>query len=177
MKSATTPVASHARKSAPRRIDLEARASDSPHLSLKLWLRLLACTYTVESAVRTRLKKEFGISLARFDLLAQLERAPAGLKMNELSRRLMVTGGNVTGLTDQLESEGLVRRADDPTDRRAYAVKLTPAGRSLFNRMAAQHAIWIEELLAGLNRTEKAQSYRLLAKLKQHVAQDTQEGD
>lgn len=177
MKSAATQVAPQSRKRAPRRADPDAGAQDGTHLSLKLWLRLLACTYTVESAVRGRLKKAFGISMARFDLLAQLERAPAGLRMNELSRRLMVTGGNVTGLTDQLENEGLVVRADDPDDRRAYTVKLTPAGRALFNRMAAQHALWIEELLGGLNRTEKAQSYKLLAKLKQHVTQGIQQGD
>ncbi len=90
--------------------------------------------------------------------------------MNELSRRRMVTGGNVTGLTDQLEQEGLVLRADDPKDRRAYAVKLTPAGRTLFNRMAARHERWVVELFSGLTHADKAQTYRLLAKLKTHVA-------
>jgi len=176
MKTAASVATRSARKTTPRQVDLEARGEDSPQLSLKLWLRLLACTYTLESAVRARLKREFGISLARFDLLAQLERAPEGLKMSELSRRLMVTGGNVTGLTDQLEKEGLVVRTDDPHDRRAYAVKLTAVGRALFDRMATRHAQWIEELLAGLNRTEKASSYRLLAKLKRHVTDNaTQE--
>ena len=151
-------------------MDAEARVEDSHHLSLKLWLRLLACTQRVEARVRARLREEFGISLARFDLLAQLERSPQGLKMNELSRRLMVTGGNITGLTDQLEQEGLVLRTDDPKDRRAYAVKLTPRGRALFNKMAAQHERWIDELFSGLNMTEKYQSYRLLEKLKHHMS-------
>jgi DNA-binding MarR family transcriptional regulator len=113
-------------------VDLETRVTDEDHQALKLWLRLLACTNLVETDVRGRLRTEFGITLPRFDLMAQLERNPDGLKMNELSQRLMVSGGNVTGLTDQLEKEGLVIRMDDPEDRRAYTIKLTPAGRALF---------------------------------------------
>jgi len=95
-------------------VDLETRVTDEDHQALKLWLRLLACTNLVETDVRGRLRTEFGITLPRFDLMAQLERNPDGLKMNELSQRLMVSGGNVTGLTDQLEKEGLVVRMDDP---------------------------------------------------------------
>jgi DNA-binding MarR family transcriptional regulator len=154
----------------PPPVDVEARASDEHHQAIKLWLRLLACTTRIESDIRARLRGEFGITLARFDLLAQLERSAGGLKMGELSRRMMVSGGNVTGLTDELEKEGLVARQDDPADRRAYAVKLTPAGRALFARMAAVHERWVIDLLAGLNGGEKAQVYRLLAKLKQHLA-------
>lgn len=148
------------------RTESAARATDSQHLSLKLWLRLLSCSQQVQVQVRARLRKEFGISLARFDLLAQLERCPEGLKMNELSRRLMVTNGNVTGLTDQLEQEGLVIRTDDPRDRRAYAVKLTSAGRALFQKMAQRHEQWVNELFAGLSQADKFQIHRLLEKLK-----------
>jgi DNA-binding MarR family transcriptional regulator len=151
-------------------VDLEARITDEHHQALKLWLRLLACTNRIEAEIRRRLRAEFGITLARFDLLAQLERNPAGLKMNELSQRLMVSGGNVTGLTDELEKEGLVARRDDPADRRAYTVKLTPAGRSLFSRMAAVHEQWVIELFSGLNGGERTQVYRVLAKLKSHLS-------
>ena len=162
-----------AKSSAPRSgkpIDLETRVTDEHHQAVKLWLRLLSCTNLVEAEIRGRLRKEFGITLPRFDLMAQLERNPGGLKMNELSRRLMVSGGNVTGLTDQLEKEGLVARSDDPVDRRAYTVKLTPAGRTLFARMAAVHEQWVIELFSGLSSTEKTQVHRLLARLKLHVA-------
>jgi DNA-binding MarR family transcriptional regulator len=154
-------------------VDLEARITDEHHQALKLWLRLLACTNRIEAEIRRRLRAEFGITLARFDLLAQLERNPVGLKMNELSQRLMVSGGNVTGLTDELEKEGLVTRQDAPADRRAYTVKLTPAGRSLFSRMAAVHEQWVIELFAGLNGGERTQVYRLLAKLKSHLSTGT----
>ena len=155
---------------AAKAVDLETRVTDEDHQALKLWLRLLACTNRVEAEVRGRLRAEFDISLPRFDLMAQLERTPEGLNMSALSKRLMVSGGNVTGLTDQLEKEGLVVRTDDPEDRRAYTVKLTPAGRALFHRMAAVHEQWAIELFAGLNGAEKSQVYRLLAKLKLHLA-------
>ncbi len=149
-----------------KRIDLETRVSDEHHQSLKLWLRLLACTNLIEGEVRGRLRSEFDTTLPRFDLMAQLERHAGGLKMNELSQRLMVTGGNVTGITDQLEAEGLVVRESDPADRRTYTVKLTPAGRRVFARMAAAHEQWVVGLFAGLGASEKEQVYRLLAKLK-----------
>src|SRR5215467_9100445 len=162
-------MASSAREPASGSADLETRATDDHHLALKLWLRLLACTTRLESEVRMRLRTEFDTTLPRFDLMAQLERAPTGLTMSELSRRLMVTGGNVTGITDMLEAEGLVARVDHPTDRRAYTVKLTAAGRRVFARMAAAHESWIVDLLAGLDAGEQEQVYRLLARLKQHL--------
>jgi len=154
---------------APERVDMETRLTDEHHQALKLWLRLLSCTNLVEAQIRHRLRAHFGTTLPRFDLLAQLERHPAGLNMSELSRRLMVSGGNVTGLTDQLEKEGLVARTDDPEDRRAYTVKLTAAGRTRFARMAAMHEQWAIELFAGLSSSEKTQVHRLLAKLKLHL--------
>ena len=150
--------------------DLESRVIDDHHQAIKLWLRLLACTTRVEAVVRNRLRGEFATTLPRFDLLAQLEREPGGLTMGELSQRLMVTGGNVTGVTDQLESEGLVKRTPHPSDRRAFAVQLTPAGRRQFRRMAAVHEQWVIELFAGWSADEKAQVYTLLAGLKRHLA-------
>ena len=97
---------------------------------------------------------------------AQLERNADGLKMGELSRRLMVTGGNVTGITDQLVAEGLVRREPIAGDRRAYAVQLTPKGKRAFDTMAAEHERWVEELLSGLTRAERERLYTLLGRLK-----------
>jgi DNA-binding MarR family transcriptional regulator len=154
----------------PAARDLESRVIEDHHQAIKLWLRLLACTTRVETVVRNRLRGEFATTLPRFDLLAQLEREPAGLTMGELSQRLMVTGGNVTGVTDQLEAEGMVRRMPHPRDRRATAVQLTPAGRRQFRRMAALHEQWIIALLAGWSGEEKAQVYALLAGLKRHLA-------
>src|SRR5215831_2562210 len=112
-------------------MDREFIARRDDHSALRIWLRLLTCTQLIEKRVRSGLREQFDTTLPRFDLMAQLERHPEGLKMTELSRRLMVTGGNVTGITDQLENEGLVTRDTDPNDRRSTSVRLTPEGRAL----------------------------------------------
>lgn len=156
-------------------MDMEARAHSEHPEALRLWLRLLTCTQIVEKEVRSRLRERFDTTLPRFDLMAQLERAPEGLKMNELSRRMMVTGGNVTGITDQLVTEGLVERIDVQGDRRAYRVRLTAKGRKQFNDMARQHESWIVEAFAGLNERETATLYRLLGKVKDHARAQLEE--
>ena len=152
-----------------REFDLASRLTEDHHQSLKLWLRMLSCTVRIENEIRSRLRAGFGITLPRFDLMAQLERHPDGLRMGELSRRMMVTGGNVTGITDQLEREGLVLRVPDPLDRRAWAVRLTPAGRSAFADMAAVHERWIDEMLADIPAEDKASLIALLASMKQRL--------
>lgn len=154
-------------------IDLETRLRENHHQALRLWLRLLTCTNLIEGRVKARLRTEFSTTLPRFDLMAQLERNPQGLKMGDLSRRLMVSGGNVTGITDQLVKEGLVERTPLPEDRRAFSVKLTPAGIKTFSQMARDHEGWVIELFSGLTPAEKKQLYQLLAKLKAAVAQTT----
>jgi DNA-binding MarR family transcriptional regulator len=156
-------------------MDLEARAHSEHPEELRLWLRLLTCTQLIEKQVRNELREQFGTTLPRFDLMSQLERAPDGLKMNELSRRMMVTGGNVTGITDQLVAEGLVERVDVEGDRRAWRVRLTPRGRRLFNDMAQQHEAWIVDAFAALNAKEIAQLHKLLGKVKQHSHQQLAE--
>jgi DNA-binding MarR family transcriptional regulator len=150
-------------------LDVESRLTQDHHQSLKLWLRMLSCTTLIEAEIRTRLRNEFDITLPRFDLMAQLDRHPQGLRMGELSKRLMVTGGNVTGITDQLEQEGLVVRAPVADDRRAYSVKLTPAGRRAFTRMASVHEGWISELMGGLSVHDKGTLIDLLSKMKHHL--------
>jgi DNA-binding MarR family transcriptional regulator len=123
--------------------------------------------------VRSRLRERFATTLPRFDLMAQLARHPEGLKMNELSRLLMVTGGTVTGIVDQLEGEGLVARVDEPADRRAFRIHLTKAGERSFTDMARAHEEWIVELLAGMTRREQDELLKLLAKVKQHAVEVT----
>jgi DNA-binding MarR family transcriptional regulator len=147
--------------------DRETRARADDHRALRLWLRLLTCSQLIERHVRSRLRGRFGITLPRFDLMSQLERHPEGLKMNELSRRMMVTGGNVTGIVDQLGKEGLVERVVEPADRRAFRVRLTRAGDKAFAEMARAHEEWVVELLARLGRRDSDALMQLLARLKQ----------
>jgi DNA-binding MarR family transcriptional regulator len=151
-------------------LDIETRVTGDHHQSLRVWLRLLACSNLIGNHVRQKLQAQFGITLPRFDLMAQLERAPEGLKMGELTQRLMVTGGNVTGITDTLEAEGLVVRATDPNDQRAYRVRLTKAGEQQFRRMAGEHERWVVDLFADLTVKQKALLADLLKSLKAAAA-------
>lgn len=151
------------------RADTESRATRDDHLSVRVWLRLLACTNLVEARVSSRLRDDFATTLPRFDFLSQLERNPGGLRMTEISKRMMVTGGNVTRIADQLLAEGLITRAVAPGDRRASIVKLSAPGRRAFADMARRHESWIVTMFAGLSDLERGRLYALLAKLKRHL--------
>ncbi len=149
-------------------MDLEARAHSAHPEALRLWLRLLTCTQLIEKQVRAGLRDEFSTTLPRFDLMAQLEREPQGMKMTELSRRMMVTSGNITSVTDQLVKEGLIERNSVDGDRRAWLIRLTPAGRALFKKMAKRHEAWIVQAFGSLRSEELHHLHTLLGRVKQH---------
>ena len=159
----------HSRLRAAKELGHEARIRDNDHAALKLWLRLLTCTTQIEDEVRRRLRAKYNVSLARFDYLAQLYRH-GGLKMRDLSRYLMVTGGNVTGLADELEKEGLVARLADPHDRRTSRVSLTKKGQRLFDKLAATHESWIVSMFGGMKAGDMRQLYDHLGVLRVHLA-------
>lgn len=149
---------------APQRVQ---RPHDAPeHDSLRLWLRLFTCSTMIAQHVGSALKREFGSSLPRFDLLSQLDRAPDGLRMGELSERTLTTGGNITWLVRALEAEGLVTRRVADNDRRAAVVRLTPAGRRHFATMARAHERWITTLLSSLSAPERKTLHALLGAVK-----------
>jgi len=152
------------------RADRESRLTEEDHLSVRLWLRMLACTTLVERRAASRLRQNFATTLPRFDFLSQLERSGNGLRMTEISDRMMVTGGNITRIADQLESEGLIARSPAPGDRRASIVQLTPAGERVFAEMARRHESWIVEMFAGLDEMERRTLFAVLAKLKRHLS-------
>jgi DNA-binding MarR family transcriptional regulator len=152
-------------------IGLEARVQADDHLDTRIWLRLLACSNQIEQQIRKLLRTRIATSLRRFDYMAQLDRHPEGLRMKVLSGYLMVTGGNVTGLTDELVKDGLVRRVEDPEDRRSCFVSLTPLGREQFAAMAVEHEKWLTEMFRGLPQDHKESLYALLGELRLHLAQ------
>jgi DNA-binding MarR family transcriptional regulator len=149
------------------------RASASRQTSdsyLRLWLRLLKCSNLIESRVRCGLRKDFETTLPRFDMLAQLDAVgDAGLTMGELSRRLMVTNGNLTGLTERLVKEKLVSRNALPHDRRSQRVRLTSNGRKAWEKMAESHRAWIEEMFARMKESEVEQLHKLIGRLRDSV--------
>jgi DNA-binding MarR family transcriptional regulator len=146
---------------------MTARPIDAAdHDALRLWLRLFTCSTMISQHVGSALKRDFGSSLPRFDLLAQLDRASDGLRMGELSERTLSTGGNITWLVRALEAEGLVTRRVADHDRRAAIVRLTPAGRRHFATMARAHERWITTLLSSLSASERKTLYALLGAVK-----------
>jgi len=150
-------------------LDAETKVAERPHDhkdELRLWLRLFTCKEVIESEVRRRLRDSFDVTLPRFDLMAQLYRAPKAMTLGELSQRMMVSNGNVTGLVERLTAQGLIDRRPSPKDRRVQIVRLTPEGRKFFRAMARANADWIAEVFADLTPTEIDALMRLLGKTK-----------
>jgi DNA-binding MarR family transcriptional regulator len=159
-------------------LDAETKIAEAPgdhKAELRLWLRLLATNTLIETEVRQRLREGFNVTLPRFDLMAQLERKPHGMTLGELSQRMMVTNGNVTGLVDRLVSEGVISRVRQKSDRRSHLVSLTDKGRKQFSRMAKEHENWIAGMFADLSQSEFAALTKLLGKLKASVRSATVE--
>jgi DNA-binding MarR family transcriptional regulator len=142
-----------------------------PHAkqSLRLWLRLLATTTIVEKAIRSYLRLQLDSTLPRFDVLAALDRAGDKLTMSDLSSRLLVSNGNVTGVVARLVGDGLVQREVDPTDRRSQFVSLTKEGRQHFRKMAEQHEDLVDEIFSEFSDAEMARLLRLITKLNKSV--------
>lgn len=159
-------------------VDLETALAGTPagdKADLRLWLRLLSCANLIEAEIRRRLRDRFSTTLPRFDLMAQLDREPDGLTLGEISRRMMVSNGNVTALAASLVADGLVERRAHTTDRRAQFLCLTPHGRLIFGQQSAAHEKWITDLFAGVSRCDRASLYRLLAVVKIVVRQALQD--
>ena len=150
-------------------LDAETKVAERPHDhkdELRLWLRLFTCKELIESEVRRRLRASFDVTLPRFDLMAQLDRAPKGKTLGELSQRMMVSNGNVTGLVERLVEQGLIDRRPSEKDRRAQIVTLTAEGRRFFRAMARANGGWIGEMLAELSQTDIETLLRLLGRTK-----------
>lgn len=157
--------------------DLETPGQENPHQDLCLWLRLLTLHKLIDNEMGRRLRESYNMSLARFHLLAQLSVAPKGLRMGELSARMMVTTGNVTGLTDELEADGLVERVVDPSNRRANLAFMTKKGRALFDDAARTLEIWIEDFFSVYSARDKQLLFDLLGKQKAFVLKRLKSGN
>ncbi|MDP3493493.1 MAG: MarR family transcriptional regulator [Hyphomonadaceae bacterium] len=154
-------------------LDAETKVSEAPQdhkQELRLWLRLLTCTNLVDTEIRRQLRQRFDTTLPRFDLLAQLERASEGMTLGEVSKRMMVSNGNITGLVERLVELGQIERWSLPQDRRVQIIRLTAAGREEFSRMAVEHEAWVAEMFAGLSANEINTLLKLLGKLKQSTS-------
>ena len=160
----------------PKR-DLESSLHADDKLALRVWLRLLTCSNLIEQQVRSGLRRDFSTTLPRFDVLAQLDRAPDGMTMGQLSSHLMVSNGNITGLIDRLVQEGLVTRSPAPGDRRTQMVRLNDAGKLALNEMLPVHEKWIVDMLAGFEREDMSALLDQLACLKDSLETSLNQGE
>ena len=142
---------------------------------VRLWLRLLSLTNMIEGEVRQQLRRRFDVTLPRFDVMAQLARSPDGMSLSELSKRMMVSNGNITGLVETLVVSGHVERRTDSEDKRARVVCLTPLGRRSFARMAAEHTTWISQMLREVSGADLAALSRLIEKTKASVLKESEQ--
>jgi len=150
-------------------LDSETKAVETPEDhgdALRLWLRLLTCANLIEGEVRSRLRERFDVTLPRFDLMAQLDKAPDGMTLSDVSKRMMVSNGNVTGLVERLVESGHLDRRTSEQDRRVQVIRLTKLGRAEFRKMAAEHETWIAEIFSDLGDKDLRELMRLLAKTK-----------
>jgi DNA-binding MarR family transcriptional regulator len=158
-------------------LDSETKAtehSEDHGDELRLWLRLLTCTNLIEGEVRRRLRERFDVTLPRFDLMAQLDKAPDGMTLSDISKRMMVSNGNVTGLVERLVESGHLDRRTSETDRRVQVIRLTRTGRAEFRKMAAEHELWIASIFAELSAKDVQDLMRLLGKTKVSARNATQ---
>jgi DNA-binding MarR family transcriptional regulator len=139
-------------------------------MDVRVWLRLLSCSTVLEKRLRRRLADRFASTLPRFDVLAALERSTDGVTMGELSRALLVSNGNVTAIVRQLEADGYVSARPAAEDKRSSVVALTATGRAHFSEMAAAHHDWIHSAFAGLDKSELAELFEMLGKLRMAIA-------
>ncbi len=150
-------------------LNSETKANELPEDhrdEIRLWLRLLTCTTLIEGEVRSRLRERFDVTLPRFDLMAQLDKVPEGMTLSDVSKRMMVSNGNVTGLVERLVESGHIDRRTSDADRRVQVIRLTKAGRAEFRKMAAEHELWIADIFGDLTPKDVRELMRLLAKTK-----------
>jgi DNA-binding MarR family transcriptional regulator len=163
----------------PAPIDAETKVAQDPgdhKAELRLWLRLLTCTRLIENEVRRKLRRDFDFTLSRFDLLAQLDKASDGLVLGEVSKRLMVSPGNVTSLVERLVESGHISRFPSERDGRMQIIRLTEKGRREFRNMAHAHGNWIGEMFRDLSPSEIDELMQALATLKQSVLAGIEDG-
>ena len=144
-------------------------AAEHSKESLRTWLRLLSCETVIEQQLRTLLRQNFSVTLPQFDVLSELERAGEPLSMSQLSKELMVSNGNVTGVIDRLEKIDFVKRVRAERDRRIQYIELTKTGRKEFGQMAIEHERWLADLMSNLSMTDMGQLQHLLLKTRQSV--------
>jgi DNA-binding MarR family transcriptional regulator len=119
--------------------------------SLRVWLRMLGATTIMQKLIQNYLKVRFDSTLPRFDVMSALDRQDGPITMSELSDKLLVSNGNVSGLVSRLVKDGMMTREVDPHDRRTQRVELSSTGREAFHAMAIEHEKLVDSLFSDLS--------------------------
>jgi DNA-binding MarR family transcriptional regulator len=146
-------------------------------LETRLWLQILSLHGDIFSSLNTMLNAEFGLSVAKFDVLAQLDRYRQGLALGQLSQNLKVSGGNVSGLVQRLLADGLISREMSREDRRSFIVRLTPKGEALFKKAAAVHRKHLSKRFEKVPAKELEHAFTVLRSLAQAVRTEHKTGN
>lgn len=142
-------------------------------IETRLWLQLLSLHGELFASLNSVLSSEFGLSLAKFDVLAQLDRYPEGLALGQLSQNLKVSGGNVSGLVQRLLADDLISKAMSSEDRRSFIVRLTPKGAALFRKAADIHKRHLSKRLENIPPQELDSALGVLRSLSQKIRTET----
>jgi DNA-binding MarR family transcriptional regulator len=151
------------RASIPRRSAPLLIATEDPALALAVWVRLLKAHGLILRELRRRVPED--LTLPQFDVLAQLHRDPEGMTSSALTRALLVTAGNVTGIVGRLARLGLVERHPVPGDRRAARIRLTARGRQVMQRALPRHGRDVGALMSALPARDLVQLRGVLGRL------------
>jgi len=151
------------------RIESSTSSKTRSKQTLRLWLRLFSCQSMIEDRIRTLLRNQHGITLPQFDVLAELENVDRSLTMTELSKLLVVSNGNITGVIDRLERDQFLTRIRSEKDRRVQHIRLTSQGKARFLKIAAEHEQWVAQLLSDINPKEVDQMIELLKNTKESI--------
>jgi len=139
---------------------------------LKLWVRMLGSSTRVVQILNKRMKEHTPLTLAKFDVLVAIDRAPGGvITMSELSRMLLVSNANTTGMVSRLMKDGLVEKWALPTDRRVYSVAMTSEGRKILKHAIAIHKGWVDELLGSIDEDKLDELIDLFSNFKKDLAE------
>lgn len=131
---------------------VEKHYTERQRESLKLWIELLRYSSKLEQIIDDKLRQNYGQNISRFDVLSQLVREhDTGLTVGELAGRLIASKGNITGLLDRMRKDDLINKQTKSDDKRSYMVQITEKGLNLFNEMAENNALWVEQALKSLD--------------------------
>jgi len=153
-------------------MDSKGESSETGHrrkVETRIWLQILSLESTIFGRLNSALSAQHGLSVAKFEFLAQVDRYPEGITLGKISENLKVTSGNVSGLVRRLLADGLITKKMSAQDRRSFIVRFTPKGRKLFDKANALHITTLATCFGEIPVSDLEQSLAALRFLSTHL--------